>query len=89
MSARKPVLPAAQVRLLMNAERCAENKEVDGVSVKGSTRKSALALEAAGLLRFEGYGPNVDSENGDDQEWPIYAITDAGLARLDALRGTR
>jgi hypothetical protein len=77
-------LTEAQRRMLVDAERM-PGLGFDGVVGKGARGRMAVALLKAGLLHYVGHGEEADGDGfslGRNREWPIYAITDAGLAAL-------
>ena len=72
-----------QLLLLARAWELRKYHGADGVYPRGGQHKSLKALEAAGLMRFAGYGRCIDGERENDQ--PIWEITDKGESELRGL----
>lgn len=72
-------LQRSQMLMLLEAAAAPQNGW-DGVIAKGARRKTAKRLEDEGLLRYVAHG--VEEDGPTDNEFPIYAITAAGLAAL-------
>jgi hypothetical protein len=73
---------------LTKAQRCAlewmenNSESFDGMAAaNGSQLRMLVKMKSAGLVKFVGYG-TYDAGN-PDREYPIFAITDAGLAAID------
>lgn len=67
----------AQIGLMSRAYELRKYHGADGVYPMSGSQKAALArLEAAGLMRFAGFGMDIDGER--DGDLPVWEITERG-----------